>query len=251
MYIQPTNALFSIDKPFHSNELLICATKGCVFALRKTNGYIVWKLKIGSSTCIISLFITGDDTIIAGTLNKTFSIDLITGKTNWINVLPGVEYEEITVLAIPGPQLQYQSFNTEGYELDLPPNYDEPSERQHTPYILACSKGSVTAIHPKTGTTEWTFHTPITAKQLPTVIIDPPTKHANKPIVFIGISSTIYSLDAETGKLNWTATLFGTLFGSKYITLASSWSSKLAVETHTSFNQNPVLRQLTRNPPIY
>ncbi|KAI9244328.1 hypothetical protein EDC94DRAFT_629727 [Helicostylum pulchrum] len=227
MYTQPTKALFSTIKPYYSNEVLICATKGYIFALRKTNGQIIWKLKIDSSTCTASLFITDNDTIIVGTSNQTFSIDLMTGKINWANTLPRVEYKEVTVVANPSPQLQYQSFNTEEHEFGLPPPY-ELSEGQHTPYILACSKGLVTAIRPKTGTTQWTYSFPVNVQQVPVAIIEPPTKHINKPIVFIGISSTAYSLDAETGKLNWATQLSYTGFGSKYITVASSWSSKLS-----------------------
>ncbi|GAA5806535.1 hypothetical protein HPULCUR_012071 [Helicostylum pulchrum] len=228
MYTQAIHLQSLADRPFYSNELLICSTKGYIFALRKTNGQIIWKLQIGSSTCTTSLLITDNDTIIAGTSNKTFSIDLITGKTNWINSLSyDEEYKEVTVVANPSPQLQYQSFNTEEHEFGLPPPY-ELSEGQHTPYILACSKGLVTAIRPKTGTTQWTYSFPVNVQQVPVAIIEPPTKHINKPIVFIGISSTAYSLDAETGKLNWATQLSYTGFGSKYITVASSWSSKLS-----------------------
>lgn len=159
----------------------------------------------------------------------------------------------MSVLATPSTQLQYQSCNAS----ESPPSY-EPSKSNPSPLVLACSNGLVIAIHLKSGITQWVYHCAVNSHQLPVAIIEPTNASTHKTTVFVGISDTVHSLDAKTGKHNWTTRLTDAffsklqnkrfLFGPKYITLASSWSSKLALETHTSFNQNPVIRCSSDNP---
>ena len=75
-------------EPFHRNEILICATYGHLYALRKSNGSILWDTKLGVMGNVASVFITDTDKVIAAGLGKTICMDLFNGQRLWVNKMP-------------------------------------------------------------------------------------------------------------------------------------------------------------------
>ena len=49
------------------------------------------------------------------------------------------------------------------------------------------------------------------------------------------------------GKLIWQVKVTNAIMGRYYMTLATPWSSRLAAESHSSFNQFPVVQQQSEN----
>ncbi len=72
------------------NDILICATHGHIYAIRKSNGTNIWDAKFPTSVSggLISVFITDSDKLIFGGFGKTACMDLLTGNTIWVNNMP-------------------------------------------------------------------------------------------------------------------------------------------------------------------
>jgi outer membrane protein assembly factor BamB len=74
-------------QPYTHDDILICATYGHIYAVRKIDGSEIWDTKFPTGVLggIISIFITDTDKLIVGGLGKTVCMNLLTGQTIWIN----------------------------------------------------------------------------------------------------------------------------------------------------------------------
>lgn len=89
----------------------------------------------------------------------------------------------------------------------------------------------------------WRFKCPKGGYKIPTALVDPSTEYHRQHNVYVGCGKMIYCLDAQGGDLKWSTKISNAKMGQGYMTLATPWSSRLAAEAHTAFNQFPSAQQ--------
>lgn len=109
------------------------------------------------------------------------------------------------------------------------------------PVIIGCAHGKVMGIDPKTGNPLWEYDCPGGGYRIPVAIVEPPSARDGRPqqLLYVGVGKYVYCLKALKGELVWKSKVSNAFFGYGYMTLATPWSSRLAAEAHTAFNQNP------------
>jgi outer membrane protein assembly factor BamB len=111
------------------------------------------------------------------------------------------------------------------------------------------------AINIETGEEAWRYNCPWSVGDIPLAVIDSPNFKIGRPeeLVYVGAGKWIYCLKVYTGELLWTSRVSSAKFGTSYMTLATPWSSRLAAEVYSGFNQNPAIHQLDniRQQEIY
>ncbi|KAI7898102.1 uncharacterized protein BX663DRAFT_565027 [Cokeromyces recurvatus] len=224
---------------FDRNDILICATHGKIYAIHKRDGSRLWRAKFptGGLGGIVSLFVTDTDRLIVGSRGRTASMDLMTGKTLWVNKMPGFGIDEVSIISTPNllsPNLlpPYQKEETE----ESYPDYDMLTNIK--PIVFGCARGKVMAIDSETGETLWTYNCVGGWYNIPVIIVEPPLRNQDF-LVYVGSGKNVYCLKASTGEVIWNVRVSNSNFGLNYMTLATPWSSKLAAETHSAFSQNP------------
>lgn len=155
--------------------------------------------------------------------------------------------EEVSVVSTPSRVLRPHP----DILIDSPPLYDQPPDYHDNIFpasavIIACSKGKVMGIDAETGETLWTYHCPGGRSNIPVVIIEPPSMELHRPdqLAYIGAAKWVYCLNTKTGDVVWSTKVASSLFGSDFMTLATAWSSRLAAESYSAYNQNPSLQCL-------
>lgn len=74
------------DVQFNSNDILICATNGKIYAIHKRDGSRLWSASFpGSMGNNIAVFVTDEDTLMVAARGKVICLELMTGKTVWAN----------------------------------------------------------------------------------------------------------------------------------------------------------------------
>lgn len=120
---------------------------------------------------------------------------------------------------------------------------------------ICSSRGKVMAINIETGEEVWRYNCPWSVGDMPLAVIDSPNFKIGRPeeLVYVGAGKWIYCLKVYTGELLWTSRVSNAKFGTSYMTLATPWSSRLAAEVYSGFNQNPAIHQLDniRQQEIY
>lgn len=126
-------------------------------------------------------------------------------------------------------------------KIEDPPGYNQLSSVLDKPIILACSHGRARGLDSETGETLWTYDCPKGRFRIPTAIVEPPSAEEGraKGLVYIGSGSCIYCLKSRTGEVVWTRKISTTRLGNNFMTMTTPWSSRLAAEAYTSFDQNP------------
>lgn len=78
------------DLQFNRNDILICATHGNIYAIHKKDGSRLWRSGFpnGSMGSVVSLFVTDNDKLLVGSRGRTACMDLMTGKSIWLNKMP-------------------------------------------------------------------------------------------------------------------------------------------------------------------
>lgn len=132
-------------------------------------------------------------------------------------------------------------------ETEGPPGYNQQSgyayaDAANRPILLACSYGKARGMDAETGQELWTYDCPKGRFRIPTAIVEPPSAEEGreKGLVYIGCGSWIYCLKSRTGEPVWSRKISTTRLGNNFMTMTTPWSSRLAAEAYTSFNQNPV-----------
>ncbi|KAF7727511.1 hypothetical protein EC973_007489 [Apophysomyces ossiformis] len=142
--------------------------------------------------------------------------------------MPGCGAQEVSVVSTPS-QVLYQKAED---MVDI-------GAMAMRAITIACTRGKCVAIDPN-GNELWRFDCPGGGYRLPSVIIDAPNIAQQRPqIVYVGSGQMVYCLVAETGKIIWQSKVSNALLGSGYITMATTWNSRIAAETFTAFNQCP------------
>jgi hypothetical protein len=120
-------------------------------------------------------------------------------------------------------------------------DYKEGREKMELPVIIGCAHGNVMAFNPNTGNTLWTYDCPGGGFRIPVTLVEPPSARDGRPhqLLYVGVGKYVYCLRALTGAPVWKAKVTNAWLGLGFMTLATPWSSRLAAEAHTSFNQNP------------
>ncbi|KAI7852584.1 quinon protein alcohol dehydrogenase-like superfamily [Circinella umbellata] len=117
-----------------------------------------------------------------------------------------------------------------------PPEYYDHS--QHTmaqrQVLILGTGGHVLAIDAKNGLELWRFDCPRGGSKIPSTLVDP-----QGTLVYVGCGTRLYCLDVMNGNLKWKVKVSNSMSGLDYMTMATVWSSRLAAEAHTSFNQCP------------
>jgi outer membrane protein assembly factor BamB len=110
------------------------------------------------------------------------------------------------------------------------------------PVVISCAGGKVMGIDSLTGNTLWTYHCPGGRYRIPTALIEPPSAEEGRArrLVYVGAGKHLYCLRSRTGEVLWTRQISSCMFGYGFMTMATPWSSRLAAEAYTGFNQNPV-----------
>jgi outer membrane protein assembly factor BamB len=87
---QDTDSIAIGNGPFNSNDILVCATHGKIYAIHKRTGARLWRADFptGGQGGVVSLFITDDGKVIAGARGRTACLELMTGKPIWLNKMP-------------------------------------------------------------------------------------------------------------------------------------------------------------------
>ncbi|ORY91077.1 hypothetical protein BCR43DRAFT_527710 [Syncephalastrum racemosum] len=102
-------------------------------------------------------------------------------------------------------------------------------------YLIAATWGRCHAYDVVTGEDVWHFDCPKGGTHLPTLVVEPDQSH-----VYIGCGKLLYCLEIVSGHVRWTQKLSDARFGWGYMTLATTWSSRLAAEVHSGgFSQQP------------
>ncbi|KAG1031971.1 hypothetical protein G6F43_013855 [Rhizopus delemar] len=172
-------------KDYQRNNILLCATNGKIYALHKRNGGKLWSTKFASGAMggIVSIFVTDFDKVIVGANGKTACLDLMTGKTLWLNRMSGFGYEEVSVISTPSRILTPKKEPV----TDSPPEYSE-SHSLGKPIIFGCSRGKVMAMDADTGDELWRYNCPGGWYNIPVAIVEPPSWEDHQPdqLVYIG-----------------------------------------------------------------
>ncbi|KAI9311933.1 hypothetical protein BX666DRAFT_876955 [Dichotomocladium elegans] len=250
LYAAPESAP---DRLLDPNDILVCATSRKVYAIHKTTGERIWRsdfVSAMSSTKIISLFVTDLNTLLVAGDGETACFDLFTGKRNWSNTLWGCGFEKVGIVctSVRGPTTtRFQGQRTQ------PPAYSDtaaldpdvtstqrPPAYCQTPIAIACTNGKCVAMDARTGLGLWRFECPSGGRKMPSVLVDPPNEHGNDQRIFIGCGKMVYCLDALSGRLFWSMKISNAkFFGQGPMTMATAWSSQLAAQANTAFNQFP------------
>ncbi|KAG2207687.1 hypothetical protein INT47_011807 [Mucor saturninus] len=234
-------------KKFTRRDILICASHGYIYAIHKADGSRLWKTSFKSGSGIISLFVRDNDRLIAGAFGRTTCLNLLNGGIVWETKLAGMGSEEVSVVSTPSRVLRPHP----DHIMELPPHYNEQSVPPdyhdnvvpESAVIIACSRGKAMGLDADSGEILWTYNCPGGGFNIPVVIVEPPSKESDQ-VVYIGASKWVYCLNGRTGALIWSTKVATTLFGSDYMSLATAWSSRLAAESYSAFNQNPSLQCL-------
>ena len=80
----------------------------------------------------------------------------------------------------------------------------------------------------------WRFDCPGGGSKIPSTLVDP-----LGTLVYVGCGTRLYCLDIMNGALKLKVKVSNSMSGLDYMTMATVWSSRLAAEAHTSFNQHP------------
>lgn len=80
----PSGSLDAPPKHYARDDIIVCATKGKLYAVSKRDGSRIWRADFPSSG-VVSVFITDMDQVIAGGNGKTVCYDLYNGKQRWMN----------------------------------------------------------------------------------------------------------------------------------------------------------------------
>ncbi|CDH49313.1 hypothetical protein RO3G_05596 [Lichtheimia corymbifera JMRC:FSU:9682] len=229
---------------FQRNDILVCATYGKVYAVHKRNGSRLWRAQFGAAGGVVSLFITDYDRVIAAGNGKTTCLDLYTGHQLWINKMKGCGYEEVGTISTPSRILDPQSTRQSSDQDDALPEYQEETRpNSGKPVIVACTNGKCMGLDADSGEELWRFKCPKGGYKIPTALVDPSTEYHRQHNVYVGCGKMIYCLDAQGGDLKWSTKISNAKMGQGYMTLATPWSSRLAAEAHTAFNQFPSAQQ--------
>lgn len=75
---------------FDRHDILLCATRGRVYAIHKQDGRRLWRVKLrtGSSSAIQSIYVTENDKVLVGGNGRVACIELMTGSLVWIQKMP-------------------------------------------------------------------------------------------------------------------------------------------------------------------
>ncbi|KAF7730811.1 hypothetical protein EC973_001329 [Apophysomyces ossiformis] len=239
-----TESINMANAEFTRNEILLCATHGKIYAIRKNDGARLWRQKFptGAMGGIVSIFVTDTDKVLVGANGKTACLNLTTGETLWVNKMPGMGYEEVSLICPPSRVLAPQLRTPTVHDEELP-SYEE--DQQEKPVVLGSSRGKVIAIDADTGEEVWKYNCPGGGYNLPTMLVEPPSAENGLPyqVVYVGCGRWIYCLRSLTGELIWSRRISNAKFGLGYMTMATPWSSRLAAEAHTAFAQQPIAQQ--------
>lgn len=221
---------------FTRDEVLICATHGKIYAIRKQTGERLWRAKFptGAMGGIVSVFVTDDDKLLVAANGKVACLNLYTGLTIWINKMKGCGYEEVGVICTPSRALPPRR---PANEL---PGYTR-KQAQDKPVVIACTRGKCLAVDAQTGHELWKFPCPKGGFRLPTALVEPASAEQGReePLVYVGCGKWVYCLHARSGVLEWSVKISNATFGMGYMTLATPWSSRLSAEAHTAFSSFP------------
>lgn len=148
----------------------------------------------------------------------------------------------MSLVCTPSRTLQTSAYS-QNYQKSqhLPPHYDEATTEDKQ-IVITCTQGEVMTMDAETGETLWKYDCPKGQSHIPTAIVEPSNWEAGRPsqLVYIGAGKMIYCLNSSTGNVIWTEKISNSLIGFNYMTLATSWSSRMAAETHSAFTQCPV-----------
>ncbi|KAI8139596.1 quinon protein alcohol dehydrogenase-like superfamily [Fennellomyces sp. T-0311] len=232
---------------FTRNDILVCATRGKIYAIHKHTGARLWRADFptgasagaffatGSMGGVISIFITDQDRLIVASNGKTACLDLLTGEERWVNKMKGCSYEEVGVICTPSRVLKPQRVTPS--DQDAPPGYHESETLTAKPVVISCTYGKCLGMDLETGEELWRFNCPKGGYKIPSALVDP---DGGSTTVYVGCGRRLYCLDAETGELKWENKISNSMTGLGYMTLATPWSSRLAAEAHTAFSQFPI-----------
>ncbi|KAI8875873.1 hypothetical protein K501DRAFT_299148 [Backusella circina FSU 941] len=234
---------------FDLDNILICATNGKIYSIHKKNGKCLWRKNFSGafSSGIISLFVTDCDKIIAGANGKTLCIDMMTGNTVWVNKMKGFGSDNVSVVSTPSLSLLPRRYpvTSSSRNNEKLPKYEDHNFNEK-PIVICTSRGKIIAINIETGIEIWRYNCTGSLDNMPLIVIDPPNVKSGRPDqrVYVGAGQWLYCLKAYTGDLLWASRVSSSKFGTSYMTLATPWSSRLAAEAYSGFNQNPAIHQL-------
>jgi len=187
------------------NNLLICATRGKVYAVHKKDGTSIWKSHVqGLGIAPLSIF-TIDDLVLVAGFGKVVALDILTGEERWRNELAGMGYSPVTTVSL------------------------SPSN-----VLIACSTGKVAGLDRSSGVTLWRFDCPGGGFCMATAIPDvkSPGTHA-----FVGCRRLIYYLEVASGQCVWKQQISKST--SPFVTLTNYTESTKNASAFTSFNNFP------------
>ncbi|KAI7849359.1 hypothetical protein BDC45DRAFT_521041 [Circinella umbellata] len=78
-------SFISLEPTIKSSDIIVCARREKIYAVHKEDGRRLWRIKspIGSSSGIISIYVTEDYKVLLGARGKAACIELRTGKHLW------------------------------------------------------------------------------------------------------------------------------------------------------------------------
>ncbi|KAI9268276.1 hypothetical protein BDA99DRAFT_603759 [Phascolomyces articulosus] len=141
------------------------------------------------------------------------------------------------------PPSQYGPPPTSGY---TPPGYYGQDSHNHRSYTskqvaIVGTGGEIMGIDVKNGEELWRFDCPKGGSKIPSILVDP-----QGTIIYVGCGTRLYCLEAVTGQVKWQTKVSNSISGHDYMTLATTWSSRLAAEAHTSFSLHPSAQAASR-----
>ncbi|KAI9311970.1 hypothetical protein BX666DRAFT_881786 [Dichotomocladium elegans] len=263
------------SQSFERHDILVVATHRNIYAVHKRNGSRLWRSKFpaGMTGGVISLFITDQDKLVAAGNGKTAALDLFTGDMLWLNKMKGCGYEEVGTIVTPSKTMQpIGPAARDAY--DQPPQYSRSTtSNAFNPVVIACTNGKCMGIDAESGEGTvkrrreresrnvlrirngmtrysalffaelWLYNCPGGGFKIPTALVDTPRDFDQPPNVFVGCGTMLYCLEAHSGAVQWSTKISSSIFGTGYMTMATPWSSRLAAEAYTAFNQFPVAHQ--------
>eukprot|EP01091_Cochliopodium_minus_P003498 TRINITY_DN1341_c0_g1_i2.p1 TRINITY_DN1341_c0_g1~~TRINITY_DN1341_c0_g1_i2.p1 ORF type:complete len:454 (-),score=163.02 TRINITY_DN1341_c0_g1_i2:1350-2711(-) len=100
--LQNLNYTTDLNTNNHKNvkldDLLFVAVCTHVVALDKHTGEDVWRCYLGQFSGAASLVYTQQDKLLVGVFGRLFSVDALTGTTEWENKLPGLRYQNVSII---------------------------------------------------------------------------------------------------------------------------------------------------------
>ncbi|KAJ8655148.1 hypothetical protein O0I10_009183 [Lichtheimia ornata] len=233
-----SNLFGSILSP---QEILICATRGNVYALSKRDGTPLWKVESPTGTAmsgILSIFVVPESrqVLVAGG-GKTACLDMTRGHTVWMNKMDGCGHEPVGLTVMPNKHhttasegvSRSNSYDDASMQDEQPPGYDEVTQSS---VVVACTNGKCLGINLHNGSTIWRFDCPGGGEEFPNALMDPPTGR-----VYIGCGKYVYCLQARTGVIIWQRKVSKSIIPGGYMVLATASHN---AQANSSFNQFPV-----------